>query len=210
MIMNRSSFAKGVAAIVAGALALGAGGVAAQAQPYGQYGYYGNNPGYGSGYGYDPCQRDANGRGIAGALVGGGMGAVIGSQVSANHHRSDGSLVGGLLGALVGAGVGKSSAACNQAPPPPGPPLPPGPPPPPPPAAYNSYGDDGYRYDGAAYDEQGWAYGRQGQRFRIAAGRVGPDGCTLAESPIYLPDGRIQKRFVRVCMDGDGRYQVVD
>ena len=36
------------------------------------------------------------------------------------------------------------------------------------------------------------------------------DGCTLAESPIYLPDGRVQKRFVRVCMDSTGRYQVVD
>jgi len=204
MIMNRSSFAKGVAAVVAGAFALGAAGVAAQAQPYGQYGYYGNNPGY------DPCQRDANNRGITGALVGGGMGAVIGSQVSANHHRTDGSLVGGLLGALVGAGVGKSSAACNQAAPPPEPPPPGPPPPPPPPAAYNSYGDDGYGYSGAVYDDQAWAYGRHGQRFRIAASRVGPDGCTLAESPIYLPDGRIQKRFVRVCMDSDGRYQVVD
>jgi hypothetical protein len=174
--MNRSSFAKGVAAVVAGAVALGAAGVAAaQAQPYGQYGYYGNNPGY------DPCQRDANNRGITGALVGGGMGAVI----------------------------GRSSSACIQAPPPPAPP-------PPPPAAYNSYGDDGYdrgdrpyRYEGR-YDDNGWAYGRHGERFRIAQGRAAADGCTLAESPIYLPDGRIQKRFVRVCMDSDGRYQVVD
>ncbi|HQP19667.1 MAG TPA: hypothetical protein PLG07_05060, partial [Phenylobacterium sp.] len=32
----------------------------------------------------------------------------------------------------------------------------------------------------------------------------------LAESPIYLPDGRVQKRFVRVCPDSNGRYQVVD
>lgn len=203
--MNRSSFAKGVAAAVAGAMALGAVGVAAQAQPYGQYGYYGNGGGS-----YDPCRREANGRGIAGALIGGGMGAVIGSQVSANHHRSDGSLLGGALGALIGAGVGNSSAACrngyapNYAPPPP----------PPPPAAYNSYGyDDGYRYQGR-YDRDddgdAWAYGHHGERFRIAQGRVGADGCTLAESPIYLPDGRVQKRFVRVCMDSDGRYQVVD
>lgn len=199
--MNRSSFAKGVAAVVAGAMALGAVGVAAQAQPYGQYGYYGNG-GYA---GYDPCQRDANGRGITGALIGGGMGAVVGSQVSANHHRTDGSLLGGVLGALVGAGVGHSSAACRNsgyAPPPP----------PPPPAAYNSYGyDNGYAYQGRYDDDgDGWAYGHHGERFRIAQGRVGADGCTLAESPIYLPDGRVQKRFVRVCMDNDGRYQVVD
>lgn len=206
--MNRSSFAKGVAAAVAGAVALGAVGVAAQAQPYGQSGYYGNPPAYG----YDPCRRDANNRGITGALVGGGMGAVIGSQVAANHHRSDGSLVGGLLGAVVGATVGKNSAACNHAPPPP----PPAPvavvAPPPPPVAYYDDDDDPpppVRYEGR-YDDRGWAYGHHGERFRIAQGRVGADGCTLAESPIYLPDGRVQKRFVRVCMDSDGRYQVVD
>jgi len=207
--MNRSSIAKGVAAAVAGAMALGAVGATAQAQSYGQYGYYGNNPGYaGQGY-YDPCRREANGRGITGALLGGGIGAVIGSQVSANHHRSDGSLLGGALGALVGAGVGNSSAACRNAPPPP-PPAPP----PPPVAAYNDYGpsyDDGYAFEGR-YDAPPprWAYGHRGERFRIAEGRVGADGCTLAESPIYLPDGRVQKRFVRVCMDSTGRYQVVD
>ena len=201
--MNRSSFAKGVAALAAGALTLGAVS-AAQAQPYGQYGYYGNG-------GYDGCQREASGRGIGGALLGGGIGAVVGSQVSANHHRSDGSLVGGVLGALVGASVGKSSAACRQG----------YAPPPPPPQAYNGYApaygappaygyDDGYAYRGRYDAPPPFAYGHRGERFRIAEGRVGADGCTLAESPIYLPDGRVQKRFVRVCMDSDGRYQVVD
>jgi hypothetical protein len=205
--MNRSSFAKGVAALAAGAMALGAVS-AAQAQPYGQYGYNGQP----QGYGYDSCQRDASGRGIVGALVGGGIGATVGSQVSANHHRSDGSLLGGVLGALVGANVGHSSAACRQG----------GyaPPPPPPQAAYNNYGAYGgaYAYDAAPPpvhqgrydDDRGFAYGHRGERFRIAQGRVGADGCTLAESPIYLPDGRVQKRFVRVCQDSDGRYQVVD
>ena len=40
----------------------------------------------------------------------------------------------------------------------------------------------------------------------------GPDaeGCTLAESPIYMPDGRTQTRFVRVCRDASGKYAVVD
>ena len=41
-------------------------------------------------------------------------------------------------------------------------------------------------------------------------GQADVNGCTLAESPIYLPDGRVQKRFVRVCPDGNGKYQVVD
>jgi hypothetical protein len=202
--MNRSSFAKGVAAVVAGAVALGAAGVAAQAQPYGQSGYYGNPPA--PAYNYDPCRRDANNRGITGALVGGGMGAVIGSQVAANHHRSDGSLVGGLLGAVVGATVGKNSAACNGAVAPPPPPPPPAAEPIPPVAYY----EEPPPPPPVRYDDRRWAYGHHGERFRIAAERTGPDGCTLAESPIYLPDGRIQKRFVRVCMDSDGRYQVVD
>ena len=205
--MNLSSFAKRAAVVAVGAIALGAVAASAEAQPYGQYGYYGNG-------GYDSCQREANGRGIGGALIGGGIGAVLGSQVSANHHRTDGSLLGGALGALVGAGVGHSSAACRQG-------YSYAPPPPPPPAAYNEYRyDDGYRgydddddrgdrYEGR-YEGPGWAYGRHGERYRIAEGRVGADGCTLAESPIYLPDGRIQKRFVRVCMDSDGRYQVVE
>jgi hypothetical protein len=203
--MNRSSFAKGVAALAAGAMALGAVS-AAQAQPYGQYGY--NS---GPGPGYDPCQRDASGRGIGGALIGGGIGAVVGSQVSANHHRSDGSLLGGVVGALIGANVGHSSAACRQgsyAPPPP----------PPQAAYYNGGGYDNYAYapppppvyQGRYDDDRGFAYGHRGERFRIAQGRVGADGCTLAESPIYLPDGRVQKRFVRVCQDSEGRYQVVD
>jgi hypothetical protein len=39
---------------------------------------------------------------------------------------------------------------------------------------------------------------------------MGPDGCTLAESPVYLPDGRIDRRYVRVCPDRHGRYRVVD
>lgn len=74
------------------------------------------------------------------------------------------------------------------------------------------YGDRrGVRTYGSAYADSSYAYGRGGQRYRLAqGGQVGPDGCTLAESPIHMPDGRVQTRFVRVCMDSSGRYQVVD
>jgi hypothetical protein len=44
----------------------------------------------------------------------------------------------------------------------------------------------------------------------VTDSKADANGCTLAESPIYLPDGRTQKRFVRVCPDASGRYQVVD
>ena len=71
------------------------------------------------------------------------------------------------------------------------------------------YGDRAYGY-GSRYEDEGYAYGRRGQRLRVDEQSVGADGCTLAESPIHMPDGRTQMRFVRVCMDSSGRYQVVD
>jgi len=72
--------------------------------------------------------------------------------------------------------------------------------------------DDSDRIERNRYDrDDGYAYGRGGERFRVVEERrVGADGCTLAESPIHMPDGRTQMRFVRVCMDSTGRYQVVD
>ena len=205
-----SSTARSVLAAVAGVMTLSAVAApqVAAAQSYG-------GSAYGGGSYYDPCQRDQGNRSIVGGLVGAALGATLGSQVAARGHRTDGSLLGGALGAVGGAVVGNKTAACQSggasydaAPPPPPPPqayydhdAAPPPPPPPPPAYYGS------RYDG---DDDQWAYGPRGQRFRIADRPVGADGCTLAESPIYLPDGRVQKRFVRVCQDSSGRYQVVD
>ena len=65
-----------------------------------------------------------------------------------------------------------------------------------------------YRY--GSNDDDGYAYGRNGSRYRMSNRQVGSDGCSLAESPIHMPDGRTQMRYVRVCMDDNGRYQVVD
>jgi hypothetical protein len=205
-----STFAKGALAFAAGLVAIGAAAGAA-AQPYG---------------GYDPCQRDANNRGITGALVGGAGGAVIGSQVAAGGHRTDGSLLGGVIGAIAGAAVGHSTAACNTATPPPPPPpgyqeAPP-PPPPPPPVAYEQ-GPPPVAYEQGpprayyappppAYAERDavWVYGRHGMRFRVIEDRQEPNGCTMAESPVYMPDGRVDHRFVHVCPDYRGRYHIVD
>ncbi len=119
-----------------------------------------------------------------------------------------------LLGALGGAAVGQNSAACNTYRNPQ--------------STYygngDRYGSSGY-YDRApnsgyyagAYprdparydDDYGRAYDNRGTAYNVTQ-RPGADGCTLAESPIYLPDGRVQKRFVRVCQDASGNYQVVD
>jgi hypothetical protein len=209
--MFKSTIAKGAVAASAGVMAISAALAAPQvamAQPYG----YGA-PSSGGAY-YDPCRRDQTQRGVIGALIGGAIGATVGSQAAANHHRTDGSLFGGGLGAIAGAAIGSNSAACRSgtvyypdaAPPPPPPPQTYYAPPPPP-----AYDDSAaYRYGSRWDDDDRWAYGRQGERYRIADRPPGPDGCTLAESPIYMPDGRVQKRFVRVCADSSGRYQVVD
>ena len=188
------------AASIAALVAAAAPQVAA-AQPYG----YDSGYRYGGAY-YDPCRRDQSNRAVVGGLAGAAIGATVGSQMAARGHRTDGSVLGGVLGAGLGAVVGNRTAACA-----------PGsqyygaaPPPPPAPRAYYEREEAPAYYGSRHDDDDRWAYGRGGERFRIAESQVGPDGCALAESPIYMPDGRVQKRFVRVCRDGSGRFQVVD
>jgi hypothetical protein len=211
-----SIVARSALAAAAGAMALSAALTAPQMAAAQAYGYAA--PSYS-----EVCRSDQNHRTALGALLGAGVGAALGSQVAANHHRTDGSIVGGLLGAFGGGALGHNTTPCEPqqayAAPPPvyaAPPVMAAPPPPPPPHAeydqpgyYQGRFDDGDDND-QADDDARWAYGHRGERFRIAERPPGPDGCTLAESPIYMPDGRVQKRFVRVCPDSSGRYQVVD
>ncbi|PZQ64063.1 MAG: hypothetical protein DI570_06875 [Phenylobacterium zucineum] len=192
--------AKAGAAALAGMLALTSVTPAfAQSGGYGPYTAQDR-----SGYHYDPCKRDQTNRGTAGALIGGGMGAVIGSNAAARNARTEGALLGGLLGAVMGGMVGNKSAACtsqqpyynttSEA-------LPP----PPPPRADSSY------YDRDAYADSRDSAWREDDRYRVAERpRDTAEDCTLAESPIHMPDGRTQTRFVRVCRDATGKYAVVD
>src|SRR5205085_1179477 len=99
------TIAKVMAVAAAGAMTLTA--AAAQAQPYGYNGQ-------GASYAYDPCQREQTQRGTVGAVLGGGAGAVIGSNAAARNARTEGAILGGLLGALVGGTVGNKSAACTS------------------------------------------------------------------------------------------------
>jgi hypothetical protein len=181
----------------------------ASAQAYGSSSY-GSGAYDNRGYYYDPCQRSTANRTTGGGLAGAGIGMALGSGIAARGHRTDGAVLGGVLGAVVGSMAGKSSAACRpgQAPPPP------------PPSAYNgSYEDPAYRsgsYEDVRRDADRDSYyersyeRREGYRVSDRGGQADVNGCTLAESPIYLPDGRVQKRFVRVCPDANGKYQVVD
>ena len=199
--LTRSAVGLAAVSMVAGALAVPSAASAQTPPAYGAGGAYAQD-----GY-YDPCRRDQVQRGTGGALIGGGLGALAGSSIAGRGAKTEGAVLGGILGAVIGSNVGKSGAACST-------PYDPsyrgqqG--------AYNDRdGYDGYRepayepYPQPAYGE----YDRYDDDYRMAPIADGPataDNCTLAESPIYLPDGRTQKRFVRVCRDARGNYQVVD
>ena len=211
--------------VSAAALASAMAPTLASAQAYGAYGnsgaYAGNRSNYDSnGYHYDPCRRSTTQRGTGGGLIGAGIGAAIGSGVSGHGARTEGTVLGGLVGAIAGSAIGRNSAACSPGAAPP------------PPAAYNqgaySQGayssqpyddrydrdrqDDQARYEDSRYGDRRGGYSYQSERSYTVtdSSKADVNGCTLAESPIYLPDGRVQKRFVRVCPDAQGRYQVVD
>ena len=212
-MMFKTVLGLAAAATLAGAVAP----TMASAQAYGAYGNAGAYNGGGAypsdGSYYDPCRRSTTQRGTGGGLAGAGIGAAIGSGVAANGARTEGAVLGGLIGAIAGSAIGRNSAACT-----------PGsnPPPPPPPVynqgAYNAQPyddrhDDRGRYEDSRYGDRRDGYSYESERSYTVTqdqARADANGCTLAESPIYLPDGRTQKRFVRVCPDAQGRYQVVD
>ncbi len=195
------TIAKAAAAALAGVIALGAC-APALAQPAGPY-----TTRTTTGYYYDACKRDQTQRGTVGAVLGGGAGAVIGSNAAARNARTEGALLGGLLGAVIGGVVGNKSAACVS----PSSYYDNAPPPPPPAASNGSYYDRDAYADSAAAQARDDAWREEPiERYRAAERPAEPDGCTLAESPIYMPDGRTQTRFVRVCRDANGKYAVVD
>ncbi len=163
---------------------------------------------------YDPCKRDQNNRAVTGAVVGGILGAVVGSSVAAHGVRTEGAVLGGGVGALGGAAIGADSAACR-----PGQSYPQ--------ASYNDNGyrgDSDYRGQDERYDDRyasGAGPGDDGDYDNDAddrgapgySGPAGPganDDCEMARSETYMPDGQVQKRFVRVCRDASGHYQLAE
>lgn len=213
--------------------------MAAEAQSYGYTQNYGTGA-YGRpynydnrGYQYDPCQTQRQGRTGAGAVIGGGAGAVIGSQLAARGRRTEGSVLGGVVGALIGSQVGRSSSDnCDY--------------------RQDGYYNQGYQgggyynrqpvytqpqygysqqtygyYDNRYAGDQGYSYsygydqydrndyarddrGYYNDRSQPVQSYQNSDGCRLAESEIRLPDGRRDTRYVRTCPDQYGRYRVVD
>ncbi|WP_269716413.1 hypothetical protein [Caulobacter sp. NIBR2454] len=199
---TRSKIAAGLGLLASAAALVGtmAAPTVSMAQSSGYYDSRG-------GYYYDPCRRDTTTRGTTGGLAGAGLGALIGGGLASSGVKAEGAVLGGLLGAVAGSAIGRNGAACT-----PGQRATYAPPPPPPPPEVGYYDNRDYydRYQdrySARYDD----HDRFDDRARpVAEARGDAGGCSLAESPIHLPDGRIQKRFVRVCQDANGDYQVVD
>jgi hypothetical protein len=54
----------------------------------------------------------SNGDQVAGAVVGGGIGALAGSAIAGRGNRTGGAVLGGVAGAVVGAEVAKSNNNC--------------------------------------------------------------------------------------------------
>jgi hypothetical protein len=209
-----------VSLLVAGSVALGALAVpaAASAQTYDRYGY---------GYGDRRVEcRDTRGNQTAGAVIGALAGAALGSNVAGRGAKSEGGVIGALAGAAIGAQAAKgASSGCHDRYGS---------------SRYGSttgygYGSSqpyygassGYGYGrdygyGSTTRDYGYGYGSSrdypyrgserdyDHRRPVGAENGSLDSCRLAESPIYLPDGRTEKRYVRVCADESGRYRVVD
>lgn len=166
-------------------------------QNYGT-GYYGDRYDYSRDGRYgsydDYCRSDRNQRQGAGAVIGGALGAVAGSQMAARGRRTEGSILGGVLGAVVGAGVGNSSAnRCS--------------------GYYDQsrYGND-YRYQGYQtydrYDDQAYDryyddrsdYRRYDDRYDDRGYSYGDSrSCRTVETRTRDYSGRIVTRSEQVC-----------
>lgn len=64
---------------------------------------------YGTG---DVCAAQQRSAGTKGAVVGGLLGALVGSQVAGNGAKTEGAVLGGAVGAVAGHQIGKSQVKC--------------------------------------------------------------------------------------------------
>ena len=142
------------------------------------------------------CERTRNGNTAAGAVFGGLLGAVLGSQVSGSGHRGDGSLVGGVIGAATGAAIANgNNSRCAQVPE----------------GSYDPYNrqsrypskDDNSGLEGGPYEES--AYGRDYGR---------DDGrrsdCRMGQVITRDPYGREYRENVMMCQGRDGAWRPQD
>src|SRR5579863_6589326 len=65
-------------------------------------------------YDYEDCRHHRQGNAVAGAIIGGIAGAVIGHGVVEREDRGAGATIGALAGGSLGAGIGSSATRCDR------------------------------------------------------------------------------------------------
>jgi hypothetical protein len=142
------------------------------------------------------CTQARQGNTAGGAIIGGIIGAVLGSHAAASGHRSDGSLVGGALGAAAGAAIGNSATPCDNR------------------IASGQYDpyygkpqqgpyDQGYSQGGGDYGLEGGPYQEQSYR----RGRGNQPECRWGEQIVRDPDGYEIRQQVQMCRGRDGVWR---
>jgi hypothetical protein len=76
----------------------------------------GYGPPPGAYYRDDPCQQDRHAHARNGTIVGGILGAVVGSQVAGRGNHTGGAIIGGAIGATAGHHIGAHSIQCGAPP----------------------------------------------------------------------------------------------
>lgn len=150
------------------------------------------------------CQAERSDNTAGGAILGGILGAVVGSHVAANHHRADGALIGAGVGALAGGAIGNNSRtqACD------------GP-------VEGGYGNQGYyqqgyndRYDNRyadrgydrGYDDRRLAGGPYDDSYRYRDG-YRRNECRWGDIVVRDRDGYPEHQNVWMCRGRDGEWR---
>jgi Glycine zipper 2TM domain len=94
---------RGQSLLVASLALIGAAMASAQA-PAAAQNYYGDRG----------CEQQQQQRMVAGAIIGGVAGAVLGNNVAARNAQTEGAVLGGVAGAAAGAAIGRATADCDS------------------------------------------------------------------------------------------------
>jgi surface antigen len=63
---------------------------------------------------YRDCRQQRSGNTVAGLIIGGALGAALGSTIARGPARGGGTALGAILGGALGAGVGQNSLNCDD------------------------------------------------------------------------------------------------
>jgi hypothetical protein len=135
------------------------------------------------------CQQSRNNRTVGGALIGGLLGAVLGSNAAARGHRDDGTALGAVVGAAAGAAIGRSSAQCGRVPQ----------------GSYDPYNGE-YSQDPYYGGDDSGLYGGPYQESGYYGDDYGRD-CRMGQVITRDPYGREYRENVMMCRGADGVWR---